>query len=54
MGYSATIENPYGVGLTGGVWRSTSAITRVRVSVSFSGTRYNFVTGTKISVYGFG
>ena len=54
MGYIAAIENPYGVGLVGGVWKSTSAITRLRISVSFSGTRYNFVSGTKISLYGFG
>jgi len=54
MGYLATIENPYGVGLVGGVWRSVSPITRIRISVSYSGTRYNFVAGTKISLYGFG
>jgi hypothetical protein len=54
MGYIAAIENPYGVGLVGGVWRSVSPITRLRISVSFSGTRYNFITGTKISLYGFG
>jgi len=54
MGYLATIENPFHVGLVGGVWRSTSPITRLRISVSYSGTRYNFVAGTKISLYGFG
>jgi len=54
IGYDAVIENPYGVEITGGVWRSISPITRIRVSVSFSGTRYNFVAGTKISLYGFG
>jgi len=54
MGYDAVIENPYGVEITGGVWRSVSPITRIRISVSYSGTRYNFVTGTKISLYGFG
>ena len=54
IGYIATIENPYGVGLVGGVWKSTSAITRLRISVTYSGTRYNFIGGTKISLYGFG
>jgi hypothetical protein len=54
MGYIATIENLYSVGLVGGIWRSVSPITRLRISVSFSGTRYNFINGTKISLYGFG
>lgn len=54
MGYLATIESAYHVGLIGGVWKSVSPITRLRVSVSFSGTRYNFIAGTKISLYGFG
>jgi len=54
MGYLATIENSYHVGIIGGVWKSTSPITRLRISVSFSGTRYNFIAGTKLSLYGFG
>jgi len=54
MGYGAVIENPYGVEITGGVWRSVSPITRIRISVSITGTRYNFIAGTKISLYGFG
>jgi len=52
--FYGTIEDPYSVGIQGGVWKTTSPITRIRVSVSYSGTRYNFVTGTKISLYGFG
>jgi len=56
MSFSASIESAssYGVGLEGGVWKSTSPITRIRIAVSYSGTRYNFLTGTKISLYGFG
>lgn len=52
--FLGTIENNYGVGIQGGQWRSTSPITRIRIGVSYSGTRYNFIAGTKISVYGFG
>jgi len=54
MGYTAAIENPYFVGLVGGLWKSVSPITRLRISISYTGTRYNFIAGTKISLYGFG
>ena len=57
MGYSVGISHLYGgtgIGITGGLWKYTLPITRIRIGVSFSGTRYNFIAGTKISLYGFG
>ena len=54
MGHLATIENPYVTSLMGGVWKSTAPITRIRIGVSFSGTRYPFLIGSKVSLYGFG
>jgi len=57
MGYVvgiSTLFNSSGVGIIGGVWKFNSPITRLRLGVSFSGTRYNFLAGTKISLYGFG
>jgi hypothetical protein len=57
MGYLVGIEilsGGTGVGIVGGLWKSNSPITRLRIGVSYSGTRYNFIAGTKISLYGFG
>jgi len=43
------------VGQLGGVWKSTAAITRIRLSANWNlAQRLNFASGTKISVYGFG
>ena len=54
IGHIATMENPYVTSLMGGVWKSTAPITRIRIAVSFSGTRYSFLIGSKVSLYGFG
>lgn len=57
IGYDLTTD-PYDVGRTslatmGGYWKAGSAITRIRIfSGSATTTRYNFDTGTKISMYG--
>lgn len=57
MGISArhNISDYYGGALQGGSWKSTSRITRIRVFAGVgTSTRYSFVTGTKISLYGLG
>jgi hypothetical protein len=61
MGFSSfvsTDSNWFSSGIQGGVYTSTSPITRIRVFInshqaSGSITRDNFLTGTKISLYGF-
>jgi len=57
MGYVVGIFDTFGngdVGIKGGIWKYNSAITRLRIGISFTGARYNFSAGTKISLYGFG
>lgn len=54
IGHLATIENPYVTSLVGGIWKYNVPITRIRIAVSYSGTRYTFLIGTKVSLYGFG
>ena len=54
IGHIATMENPYVTSLMGGIWKRNVPITRIRIGVSFSGTRYAFLIGSKVSLYGFG
>ena len=45
----------YASTMQGGVWKRTTAITRVRLFALYSAsTRYDFLAGTKLSLYGFG
>jgi len=48
------MEDSYIPSLMGGVWKSVAPITRIRIGVSYTGIRYDFLFGTKISLYGFG
>ena len=56
MGFGAHSDNYWVVsGNFGGVWKNTSAITRIRMfSLQSNSTRYNLLSGTIISIYGFG
>lgn len=56
MGISARHGiSAYGGAIQGGSWKSTDAITRIRITGNVgTSTRYSFVTGTKISLYGIG
>jgi len=57
MGYASHADGgtTAGAALTNGVWKSVSAITRIRLFITQGSTqRYNFNPGTVISLYGFG
>lgn len=57
MGYCSHADGGIAAGaaLTNGVWKSVSAITRIRVFITGGTTqRYNFNSGTVVSLYGFG
>jgi hypothetical protein len=48
-----TLDGRVSLAVQGGYWKSTAAITRIRVfSGSAATTRYNFDTGTQISIFG--
>jgi len=58
MGIGLAMQTALGasnLNIQGGAWLNTDAITRIRI-FGLSGTsyRYSFLTGTKITVYGFG
>lgn len=55
MGFSAMHHGGYEGSLQGGAWKSTNAITRVRIFATIgTSTRYDFISGTKITMYGLG
>ena len=54
--HSTSLAGNSVAGLKGGVWKSVSAITSIRFFLLNAGNsrRYNFASGTVLSVYGFG
>jgi len=64
MGFNAVVSGSYqdnitrsewaSVNLSGGVWKNNVPINRIRIFGSSGSSKYNFLDGTKITLYGFG
>ena len=66
MGFNAVVSGSYedslgyvrskwaSVNLSGGVWKNIASINRIRVFGSSGSSKYDFLDGTEITLYGFG